>query len=493
MKVLFVYSGYENLGVEYLSATLREAGHETALAFDPRLFDDHYTRAPLLARLLDRRQATLARAERERPDLLAFSVVTEDYTWACEVADQLKRRLGVPVVFGGVHVSSVPHRVMEEPVVDYAVVGEGERALVALADRLELGRPVDDVPNLCFRRDGRVVQNDLAPLMEDLDALPLPHKELFYDQLPYLRRDYMTMTSRGCPNRCTYCFNDSMRRLYRGKGRYVRRRSVDAVLAELVRALATWPKLERVQFYDDVFTTDRAWLEQLAPRYRDHVALPFWCSVNPRFVDRDVVRLLADMGCWEVQMGVQTINRRLRQEVLRRPEDVDQVRQAVELFRAAGVKVVLDNISGVPGETEAEVLESLSFYNSVRPSRISDYYMRYYPATEVIDLALAAGALDPAAVDELERGRGSESFALGGTAGVTPSQRRLHFLLAVLLQLPPGLNSLIISRGLYRFLPRHDGLARILIRLVDVLRREDINAERYWAKYLHFLTFGAAP
>ncbi len=491
MKVLFVYSGYENLGVEYLSAALREAGHRTALAFDPRLFDDHYTRAPLLARLLDRRQAMLARAEGERPDLLAFSVVTEDFTWACEVAGELKQRLGLPVVFGGVHVSSVPRRVMEEPVVDYAVVGEGERALVALADRLEAGRPVDDVPNLCFRRHGQVVQTDLAPLLQDLDALPLPHKELFYDQLPYLRRDYMTMTSRGCPNRCTYCFNDSMRRLYRGKGRYVRRRSVDAVLGELVRARATWP-LERVQFYDDVFTTDRAWLERLAPRYRHEVALPFWCSVNPRFVDRDVVHLLADMGCWEVQMGVQTINRRLRR-ALRRPEDIDQVRRAVELFRAAGIKVVLDNISGVPGETEADVLESLAFYNRVRPSRISDYYMRYYPATEVVEQALAAGALDPAAVEELERGRGSESFALGGTAGVTTRQRRLHFLLAVLLQLPPGLNQQILSRRLFRFLPRHDGLARVIIRLVDVLRREDINAERYWAKYFHFLTPGAAP
>ena len=63
----------------------------------------------------------------------------------------------------------------------------------------------------------------------------------------------------------------------------------------------------------------------------------------------------------------------------------------------------------------------------------------------------------------------------------------------MLLLLPPELNSLIMSRGWYRFLPRSDGVARVLIRLMDVLRREDINAERYWAKYLHFLRQGAAP
>ena len=486
MKVLFVYSGYENLGVEMLSAVLREAGHETALAFDPRLFDDHYTRMPLLARRFDRRRVLLDQAAAERPDLLAFSVVTEDYTWACEVAAQLKERLGVPVVFGGVHVSSVPHRVMQNPVVDYAVVGEGERALSSLVECLEQGRPLDAVPNLCHRRDGQVVDNPLAPLLSDLDALPFPHKALFYDQLPYLRRDYMTMTSRGCPYRCTYCFNSRMRRLYRGKGRYLRRRGVDSVLEELARAVAAFP-VERVQFYDDVFTTDKAWLERLARRYRTEIGLPFWCSVNPHNVDRDVVSMLSEMGCWEVQMGVQTVNRRLRKEVLRRPERVAHVKRAVELLQAAGIKCVLDNISGVPGETEADVLESLEFYNRVRPSRISDYYMRYYPATEMIDLALEMGALDPQTVEALEQGRGSESFALGGTGEVSASRRRLHFLLAVLLMLPAPVNDLILSCKLYRYLPRNDALAKVLIRLTDVLKKKDINAERYYGKYLHFL------
>ena len=486
MKVLFVYSGYENLGVEYLSAVLKEAGHRTALAFDPRLFDDHYTRVPLLSRRLDRRQALLDQAAREEPELLAFSVVTEDYTWACEVAAKLKERLDVPVVFGGVHVSSVPDRVMQNPFVDYAVVGEGEQALLELTRCLEQGHPLDGVPNLYWRRDGQLVQNPLAPLLEDLDSLPFPDKALFCDPLPYLRRDYMTMTSRGCPNRCTYCFNNHLRKLYHGKGRYVRRRSVRSVLDELARAKATLP-LERIQFYDDVFTSDLPWLERLAKRYTRQIGLPFWCSVNPYFVDRDVVRLLAEMGCWEVQMGVQTVNRRLRKEVLRRPERVAHVSRAVELLQAAGIKCVLDNISGIPGETEQHLLESLEFYNSVRPSRISDYYLRYYPGTEMVDIAREMGALDEATVEELEQGRGSRSFALGGTADVTSPQRRLHFLLAVLLLLPAPLNRLIISRGLYRYFPRGDALPRVIIRLLDVLRKKDINAERYYGKYLYFL------
>ena len=173
--------------------------------------------------------------------------------------------------------------------------------------------------------------------------------------------------------------------------------------------------------------------------------------------------------------------------MLRRPERVAQVSRAVQLFREAGIKCVLDNISGVPGETEDDLLESLRFYNEARPSRISSYHMRYYPATELLDEARASGALDAATVEALEEGRGSESFALGGTGEASEARQRLNTLLSMLLLLPAPLNRLIMSRRLYRFLPRNDAALRVLIRMADVLEKRDINAERYHGKYLHFL------
>ena len=486
MKVLFVYCGYENLGVEYLSAVLRRAGHETALAFDPRLFDDHYTRMPRLSRRLDQYSKMVEQAERVAPDLLAFSVVTDDYTWARRAARDLKDRLGVPVVFGGVHVSAVPRLVMEDPFVDYAVVGEGEQAMLELVRCLEQGQEPAQVPNLLYRRGDQVMEHPPAHLLEDLDSLPAPDKELFYRELPYLRRDYMTMTSRGCPHRCSYCFNSSMRRLYRGKGHWVRRRSVEGVMDELCRARDRYPLL-RVQFYDDVFTSDREWLERFAGPYRREIGLPFWCSANPATVDRGVAKLLADMGCWEVQMGVQTINHDLRRRILRRPERISEVRRAVEQLRRVGIKCVLDSISGIPGESEAHLVESLAFYNEVRPSRISDYYLRYYPGTDMVAAAKKMGVLDEERIGELGRGLGSESFALGGTSTSASQDGRLHFLLAVLLLLPAPLNRMILERKLYRYLPRNDAPVRIAMRLAEVFGKMDINAERYYGKYLHFL------
>lgn len=486
MKVLFVYGGYENLGIEYLSAVLRRAGHETALAFDPRLFDDHYTRVPALARRFDSRAALLRRARQERPDLVAFSVVTDDYPWVRQVAGELRRELNVPFVFGGVHVTATPRRIIDSGLADYAIVGEGEGALLDLVQGLEDGTDLADVGNLWFRRGDEVVANPPRPLIADLDSLPFPDKALFYDPLPYLRRDYVVLTSRGCPHSCTYCFNSHQRKMYAGLGRYCRRRSADDVLTELVQARSRWP-LQRIQFYDDVFTSDRRWLEAFAGGYAREIGLPFWCSVNPLHVSPDIVALLREMGCWEVQMGVQTIDPTLRREVLNRRESTEQVQRAIETFRAAGIKCVVDNISGLPGETEEHFLKTLAFFNKTRPSRISDYYLRYYPATEIVSMAEERGILDRATIERLEEGAGSESFALGGTDTGHTQAPELHVLLDLLLWLPAGLNEKILSRRLYRFLPRSDFALRSLVRMMDVIRKRDINAERYYLKYLHFL------
>ena len=100
-----------------------------------------------------------------------------------------------------------------------------------------------------------------------------------------------------------------------------------------------------------------------------------------------------------------------------------------------------------------------------------------------------AGVLDDAQVLALEQGHGSESFALGGTLhGGGPVHARLHLLRALLLRLPAPLNRLILRRRLYRLMPESVPLLRGLLRLAEAARGQDINAQRYVGKYVHFLS-----
>ncbi|MDD5090653.1 MAG: cobalamin-dependent protein, partial [Candidatus Wallbacteria bacterium] len=168
MKVTFVYGGFENLGVEYLSAVLKRAGHSTALVYSPKLFNDTMLEADFLASAFARTGSIVHRILATKPDLLAFSVVTDDFVWAREIAQRVKKkRPELPVIFGGIHPTSVPELVMECPEVDYACVGEGEEAIVELADALEHGSDPSGIQNIWGRKDCQVFSNPVRPLIQD--------------------------------------------------------------------------------------------------------------------------------------------------------------------------------------------------------------------------------------------------------------------------------------------------------------------------------------
>lgn len=486
MRVVFVYGGYDSLGIEYLSAVLKRSGVEVALAFDPRLFDDHYSSFPLLARQFNRSERVANRVLELEPDLVAFSVVTDDYRWACRLARLIKDKRDVPVVFGGIHPTSVPERVIRKPFVDYVVTGEGEGAILDLVQALESGESPAGMPNLWLKHNGEVLSAPPRPLIESLDSLPFPDKSLFYDEMPFLKYEYRTITSRGCPYNCTYCLNNFLKRLYKGKGTYLRRRSVSNVIEELCLAKELYrPRM--IQFYDDVFTAHPEWLEEFAPLYIKEVSLPFWCSANPLTLTPGVVGLLKQMGCVEVQLGVQTAVQRLRREVLHRPGSTEANLQAIRLVREAGIKCVADNISGLPTETEEDLLTSVRFYITAKPSRISDYYLRYYPRTEIVEIARKAGALRDEKIDRIEEGGESGSFALGGTQNPYSKDPRLHSFLQLIPLLPRSLSRFLLRTRLYRFIPRTTFLFRSLRRMVDVAMNRDINARRYFRRYIYYL------
>jgi radical SAM superfamily enzyme YgiQ (UPF0313 family) len=205
MKVVFVYPAYESLGIEYLSSSLKAAGHETSIVVDPQLFDDHFfITVPALAKLFSFEQEIVSQIVDARPDVVAFSIVYHDFRRFVRLSELLRKRLSVPIVAGGPHCTAVPERVLQEaPCIDYVIVGEGERAFVELVDALKGGAVDPAIPNLCYRRDGQVVRNDVRPPVEVLDSLPLPDKAL-YDDTP-LRSDgtYTIITSRGCTHHCS--------------------------------------------------------------------------------------------------------------------------------------------------------------------------------------------------------------------------------------------------------------------------------------------------
>jgi radical SAM superfamily enzyme YgiQ (UPF0313 family) len=408
VRVVFVALGQEQLGISILSAVLRRAGHETALVFNPALFHDrYYFDVPGLRDVFDRTERVVEEAVALAPDLLAFSVLTGTYPWCLEVAARVKARTGCPVIFGGVHPSAVPEVCLENAQVDFVCVGEGERAIVALCDELGDGRrrPRRPIDNLWWRdAHDAIVRGPASPFVQDLDGLPFWDKELWEDALD-VGAYYLTMSSRGCPYRCTFCFNNFFARLPGpGGGKYVRQRSVEHQMEEL-RTMHARYKLRYVEFTDDIFTVDKEWVRDFTRAYAREIGVPFQCLVHPRYIDADIARWLRDAGCQHVQMGVQSVDEDYKRKTLLRMERDDHLRRALAALREAGLDAKLDHMLGLPGEPREAQEEARKLYVEFRPRRIQTFWLSYLPGIALTKQALAEGRLTQTDVDAIDRGR----------------------------------------------------------------------------------------
>lgn len=392
MRICFVVSQFEKLGVEYLSACLKAAGHDVRLAYDPRLFSDSFNVNRTLAGWFNLERRVVQEAVDQRADLYALSLASADWAWAKRMTSALKERTRKPVVGGGVHVSAATNQVLLHPSVDFAMTGECEEAMVDLVNALESGRDVSALPNASLRRDGRIIRNPNRPLLEDLDQLPFPDKQIYYDVSGHHNYGYNIMPSRGCAKACSYCYNSWYWNTFPNKHRRVRHRSVENVLEELDRAVSLF-RIGFVRFLDDDFCYNRDWFLEFARLYPKHIGLPYRIFVDADSCTEEVVRKLEESGCYEVEMGVQTIEHDTRTKVFNRPQVEGQCRRVIEAFSRTRVTCCVDNIIGYPGQTVQHMQTLLEFYNQVRPDRVQNLWLRYWPGCSIVDIARERGFL----------------------------------------------------------------------------------------------------
>lgn len=403
MKVAFAYIGAEVLGIEILSALLKQQGHQVRLFYDPSLFDDKAIFSmPSLHRLFDIRPRMIDDLVAFEPDIVAFSVLTNTFQWSLEVAEIIKRRLNVPIIFGGVHPTIVPELVIQRPEVDIINLGEGFESFPELVSAIERGKDYHRIQNLWVKDGDIVIRNEIRPTFHDLDALPHPDKTLFGEYLD-VGSIYLMITGLGCPYRCTFCSNDLMLDMYKDRGRYIRRRSVDDVMAELVEAKTRY-RLRMVKFVDDIFTLNMRWLEEFAERYPREVGVPYYALSHPDHVNDKSAGLLKASGCHRLELGIQSVNEDTKRVILDRPETKEQMARAFACLEKHRIHYLVNHMLGIPTEGEAQQREAAEFYADFKPSRIGSYYLKYLPRTRISDIAVEQGLLGIDEVDAFENG-----------------------------------------------------------------------------------------
>ncbi len=469
MKVLFFYIGVENLGIEYLASAARKAGHQVELAFDPSVFGGHLMwDCPYLAKMLDKRAAILRKVSETKPDAAAFSCVSANYQWSLGLARDIKSaHPGITTMFGGTHVTAVPERVIAEDAVDVAIVSEGDISFpLALAD-IESGSR-ETRPGVWRKIEGETVFGPGAMSVEDMDALPFPAKDLFYSKTPELEKHYSIMASRGCPFKCTYCHNSYSSSL--SGGQRVRDRSVDNVLAELEPVVARG-RANLVKFYDDVFGFNKKWLGDFAEKYPSRVGLPFYCMLHPRSVTEETADRLKAAGCRYASIGIQSADEGQRNNVMNRFYSNNDVRRCVALLKERGILVLLEHIIGLPGDTDEMMVEAARFYNELRPKRLLVFWLSYFPGTEILATATAAGLLSAEEVESINAGMEGSFYAWKGKRRQSMFMRFIVFFSLIPI-LPIGVVEFMIRKEFYRRTPPSSTLSKIAVALNALLSRD---------------------
>jgi len=394
VKVIFIYPdllegaawrGYYYSGLGILSAVLKAAGHQAALL--------HVTQPIARQEFLARLGALLPA---EGPRLIGFSITSNMVPFLREWSGWIKAQWPEAwIIAGGVHPTLVPQETLSIPGVDLVCVGEGEGAIVELASALQENRPPSGIRNLWWKRaDGSIEQNPLRPLV-DLDTLPFPDRALYdYPHLHHERQGEATMmVSRGCPYACTYCCNEALREVYRGLGRPVRFRSVPLVIAELRQVLQDYTFVRRFVFDDDILPLRRDWFRDFAQAYAAEIGRPFACNLRPNLADEEIVGLLKTAGCDEVRFGIESGNDAIRNGLLNRRLSREEIFRAVDLCHRAGMKVFSFNIVGFPGETVAQMLDTVKLNAAVRAdvTRVTIFYP--YQRTRLYELSREQGLL----------------------------------------------------------------------------------------------------
>jgi anaerobic magnesium-protoporphyrin IX monomethyl ester cyclase len=410
--LISLYSS-SSIGLRYIASTLKGKGFNVSMVF----FKDKDIALDLMERPSGKEYDLVVELVGNlNPTLVGIGIRSSFLSIAREITSRIRERLNKPVAWGGTHATVAPEESLQ--FADMVCLGEGEQAMLELAQAVSQSERRLDIMNLWFSQGDQIVKNPMRPLWEDLDSLPFPD---YGDDQKYLIQNdqiiagdpgrkafnFDVITSRGCPYHCTYCSNSILRELYRGKGCVVRRRSARNVLDEIKQQASRFPALKRIDFIDEVFSWDKSWVEEFVEEYKRDIGLPFHCMQHPNTVDREITGMLKHAGLERVEIGIQSGSERVRRQVFDRPVSNEKLIGTSKVMRQLKIAPFYDLIVDNPFETSEDKKAGLDLLLKMeRPFHMHMFSLVYFPSTALTRKALEANLISE---DQVE-GRATACF-----------------------------------------------------------------------------------
>lgn len=388
------YEGLDIIGLKYLHYALLGKGYKSSILCLPYFNPEN-------SRQLNEIKNFILKIE---PAFLGVSLMSYEYSRASKLTKYIKSfKKDMPIIWGGIHPTIVPGDCLDYA--DYACRGEGEGAILAIADAVSRGQGLKQINNLCYLENGGVKINPLYPLIENLETIPdyehIPrnsfilarnqiqplNKNVFAKYSRHMGRIYSVITSRGCPFSCTYCSNNFISHLYENSK--IRRRSVAAVIEGLAKSVRDNPEIEYVNFQDDCFLAcSDEYLREFCGTYKAKIGRPFIIRSIPIYITRDKLKSLKDAGISWISLGLQTGSDRVLKDVYKRKSFREDFLKAAKMVKDFNIAAFYDIILDNPFETQEDKLQTIeTLMQTPKPFYTQVFSLVFYYGTELYEKA----------------------------------------------------------------------------------------------------------
>ncbi len=371
------------LGLAYVAAALEKND------FQVEIFDNYLLERPI--------EEVKSEVKKRAPEIVGITCSSLTYSRCIETAKAVKEACpSCRVVVGGPHPSYMPQTMLEHSEIDYAVIGEGEQAMVQLATSIKKNAKeaaIAKIPGVACMIGGEIAK--AAPeFISDLDQVPPPARHLLpmrmYDRaLSYLTVKPVDTVSmlRGCPYNCAYC---ETRELW---GTACRAFSPQRVIDELKHMVEVYNS-RGIYFVGDNFTINKKRTSQLCQLIKNNkIDLKWTCETRADLISKELLAEMKSAGCQTIFFGVESGSPRIQQK-LNKDIDLQEVVKTFEICRQAGIQTATSFMLGIPGETVADMNATFNFAKTLKADWCMFNIYIACPGSKLYDEVISQGLYD---------------------------------------------------------------------------------------------------
>lgn len=338
---------------------------------------------------------------------------------------------------------------IENSELDIVVVGEGEQTSLEVIEGIEQSGKDDFLLNLAanirgivYKKNKNVYVNPPRELINDIDTIPLPARHLLpplhtykvsavqYKRLPSTG----VLTARGCPFKCVFCVCSVSKQK-------VRYHSIEYVMAEVDELINRYG-IRDIAFIDDVFTIDKERTYRLCEELAKRKNKLVWSSnVRVGLVDKEMLKIMKDSGCWMVLAGIESGNQAILDKI-KKDIKLEQAEQLSSWCKEIGLMFHPNFIIGHPGETTDTINQTINFARKLYSHFPLFTIMTPYPGTELWNIAEKYGTINKENFDDFSLGSNKPCFVPYGLTAELLVKKRNEAYRKCYFNLPMALRHL---------------------------------------------------